>query len=312
MQSDQNKISLFLLLCFFIPTIFIPGDSKAKESAKETSREITIVDNGLYFKIKTNKSLVSEILLELGLSLNREDRIYPDPLEQAYDRIIIERATPITILADGKAKSFNTFQKTTGEVLADTGVILGPDDEINYRLSKFLFTDMEIIVTRVKFGTIKKSLPIPFQTINKKDNTLNWGTTKIAQEGRKGIKEESYQIVYRDGKENQRILQKEEILEKPQDKIILEGTKIVVGEAYRGVASFYRYGDKLTCAATKWPKGAILRVTNLQNNKQVIVTVNDYGPFVPGRIIDLNVPAFKKIAPLGTGVAQVKVEEIIQ
>jgi len=311
MKLPQNKLSLFLLLCFFIPLILIPKELAA-EATREDSKEITIIDNGLYFKIKTKKTLVSEILLELGLSLNREDRIYPSLIEEATARIIIERATPITILADSEKKEINTFSKTVTQVLAETATGLNPDDEINYHPPDPLFTNMEIIITRVKFGILETTVSIPFKTINKKDNTLNWGTTKIAQAGKKGVKQQTYEIIYRDIKESQRILQKEEILEEAEDKIILEGTKVVVGKAYQGIASFYRYGDKLTCAATKWAKGATLRVTNLANNKQVIVTVNDYGPFVPGRIIDLNIPAFEKIAPLGAGLAKVKVEEIIK
>jgi rare lipoprotein A len=41
------------------------------------------------------------------------------------------------------------------------------------------------------------------------------------------------------------------------------------------------------------------------------VQINDRGPFVAGRIIDLDREAFKKIAPLGAGVIDIKMEEII-
>lgn len=283
--------------------------SRAQNTAPE--RTITIIDNGLYFQVKTEKNLVSEILVDLDLSLNPEDRIYPSLNEEALWRIIIERATPITILADGKAKSLVTFAKTAGAALEEAQITLNPDDEVNYAADTSLFSNMEIVVTRIKLGTVTKDVSIPFQTVNKKDDTLLWGKFKIAQEGKTGLKEQVYKVIYKNGEEAKRILEKETILQKPQDKIILEGTKIVLGEANYGIASFYRYGDKLTCASTRFPMGTPLRVTNTANGQAVIVTVNDYGPFVLGRIVDLNIPAFEKIAPLGTGLARVKVEEII-
>jgi rare lipoprotein A len=51
--------------------------------------------------------------------------------------------------------------------------------------------------------------------------------------------------------------------------------------------------------------------TNVDNGKSVIVKINDRGPFSPGRIIDLDKVAFERIASLGAGVINVKMEEIV-
>lgn len=66
--------------------------------------------------------------------------------------------------------------------------------------------------------------------------------------------------------------------------------------------------DSLTCAHRFYPFGTMLKVTNLNNNKSVIVKVIDRGPFGRGRIIDLSWGAAKKIGMLSQGVATVKVE----
>jgi len=306
----KKLIIKIVTLSVFFTAIFLPSfSSYAEDSTPE--RNVIIVDNGLYFQIQTNKKLVSEILVDLGLSLKPEDRIYPSLGEEALGRIIIERATSITILVDGGVKSLTTFAKTAGEALAEAQVSLDPNDELNYSQDTLLFSNMEIVVTRIKLGTITKDVSMPFQTVNKKDDTLLWGKFKVIQEGKNGLKEQVYKVVYENGEETKRVLETETILQKPQDKIILEGTKIVLGEANYGIASFYRYGDQLTCASTHFPIGTPLKVTNTENGRKVIVTVNDYGPFVPGRIVDLNIPAFEKIAPLGAGLARVKVEEIL-
>ena len=65
---------------------------------------------------------------------------------------------------------------------------------------------------------------------------------------------------------------------------------------------------KKTAAHKKMPFGAKVKVTNIKNNKSVIVKINDRGPFVKGRIIDLSRSAFSSIADIDDGVIDVKIE----
>ena len=66
----------------------------------------------------------------------------------------------------------------------------------------------------------------------------------------------------------------------------------------------------MTCAHKTLKFGSKLRVTNPDNNKSVIVTVNDRGPFIRGRDLDLSYGAAKKIGIVKKGVARVKMERI--
>ncbi|MFK8040031.1 MAG: septal ring lytic transglycosylase RlpA family protein [Rickettsiaceae bacterium] len=66
--------------------------------------------------------------------------------------------------------------------------------------------------------------------------------------------------------------------------------------------------DTLTAAHTTLPMPSIVKVTNLSNKKQVIVLINDRGPFVSGRIIDLSAKAAEYLNCKSSGVAKVKVE----
>ncbi len=68
--------------------------------------------------------------------------------------------------------------------------------------------------------------------------------------------------------------------------------------------------QKLTGAHKTLPFGTEVMVTNIQNDKSVKVTINDRGPFVMGRIIDLSKAAAERIGIIRTGVAQVKVEVV--
>ena len=71
------------------------------------------------------------------------------------------------------------------------------------------------------------------------------------------------------------------------------------------------YDHKLNTAAhKKLPFGTKVRVTNLANGKTVVVKINDRGPFVKGRILDLSKSAFSSIANTASGIIEVKIEVI--
>jgi rare lipoprotein A len=68
--------------------------------------------------------------------------------------------------------------------------------------------------------------------------------------------------------------------------------------------------NQLTCAHRTLPLGSVLRVTNLRNNRSVIVTVNDRGPVPESRVIDLSHAAAETLGFSDSGLAPVKVELI--
>lgn len=68
--------------------------------------------------------------------------------------------------------------------------------------------------------------------------------------------------------------------------------------------------NKLTAAHRTYPFGTVLKVTNLRNNKQVTVRVNDRGPYVGGRVIDLSKQAARELGFINSGVTKVKIEVV--
>ena len=104
--------------------------------------------------------------------------------------------------------------------------------------------------------------------------------------------------------------------------ILNSSFKTYAQETQKGKASYYSkratgsrtssgdrlHHDSLTCAHRTHPFGTMLRVTNPQNGKSVVVKVTDRGPYGRGRIIDLSWRAAKKLDILAKGVAMVTVE----
>ena len=65
--------------------------------------------------------------------------------------------------------------------------------------------------------------------------------------------------------------------------------------------------DELTAAHKTLPLPSLARVTNLDNGRSIVVRINDRGPFISGRIIDLTRAAAKKIDMINQGVTKVKI-----
>ena len=91
--------------------------------------------------------------------------------------------------------------------------------------------------------------------------------------------------------------------------------------ASQGLASFYTEGTQtasgekfdtheLTAAHPTLPFGTRLRVTNVATGRSVTVRVNDRGPFVPGRAVDVSYAAAESLGMVGKGVAKVKLDVV--
>jgi len=81
-----------------------------------------------------------------------------------------------------------------------------------------------------------------------------------------------------------------------------EGSPTASGEKYRH--------NKLTAAHKSLPFGTKVKVTNIANNQTVEVVINDRGPYVDGRIIDLSKAAAEQLGFINLGLAEVQVEVI--
>ena len=86
-----------------------------------------------------------------------------------------------------------------------------------------------------------------------------------------------------------------------------------------GIASFYKYEGKtasgeqfkpseLTAAHRTLPFGTRLRVTNVATGQSVSVRINDRGPFIPGRVVDVSLSAAEVLGMVDRGITKVKLE----
>lgn len=106
--------------------------------------------------------------------------------------------------------------------------------------------------------------------------------------------------------------------------LFVVGFQVFAGKVYKSSATASFYGkdfhgkmtsngeafdmNGMTCAHKSLPFDTILKVTNLENGKSVKVRVNDRGPFVVGREIDLSTAAAEKLDMISSGTTKVKIE----
>lgn len=101
------------------------------------------------------------------------------------------------------------------------------------------------------------------------------------------------------------------------------GSEIVTGSlrrhALEGMASYYRHGEKtasgepfdkraLTAAHRTLPFNSLVRVTDRASGRSVVVRINDRGPFIPSRVIDLSEAAAEAIGMTHRGLTPVSLE----
>ena len=90
-------------------------------------------------------------------------------------------------------------------------------------------------------------------------------------------------------------------------------------QTFSGKASYYGGGGRtasgghvgrMTCAHRSLPFGSRVRVTNLMNHRSAVLVVNDRGPFVGGRVLDVSTGAARILGFIGRGIAAVRVSTL--
>ena len=314
-------IGLLITLFAFGGQKLVKSFSKKEIPEPNNSFYVAVNDNGLEFKIPAVKgTTVQNILASSNIKLSRSDLLLPnlDFVISPGSKIIIQRAVLVKIIFDGQEKETAIFGSTVEDALSENKIELAGLDKVKPGLKEPICSGIEIKIIRVTQKIIPEKFEINYQTIEKLNDQMFYGKTRSIQKGKNGEEIKTFKVTYENGKEVKRELISREVIKESLEEIIEKGVKIVIGRVQIGVASWYDYKldgivwskNHLTAASRDFQKRTFLRVTNLANNKSVIVKVNDY-VVNPKVIIDLSSGAFKKIASLWMGKIEVKVEEIL-
>lgn len=275
---------------------------------------VTINDDGRYVELYNVPAQdVGEVIAYYDASISDADRIFPVRDTKIFngDTITIDRDHVVKVEVDGEEKEIHSFREELQNIFVQNNIVVEKNDIVKPGKNTVVREDVDAAIIRVVIKEESETKKIPFKKEEREDDAVNFLKRFTEQKGENGTKEIIYEVAYHDGEEVAREIKSETITKEPITEKIVQGTKVVVGKKHTGACSWYSHTGTLSAANPWMPIGSYARVTNQDNGKSVIVRINDRGPFVPGRIIDLDKVAFEKISSLGAGVINVKMEEII-
>lgn len=266
----------------------------------------------MYTSARSLKGFIEEHSLEGYVSMSNEFSREEYSSRRSASLLEFRKQKNLTITFDGTNKTLSTTDLTVREVLDDNKIIYDADDIVTPALDSAL-TDGSIVIARVTSTSRLETGVITFSTVKKNDSSLPVGQTKVVQQGTNGTEEITYTQTLRDGTVVSEVVASRKTITAPINKVIAVGTKKPVAvkkaaptSSSSGKASFYSHTPG-TCAHKTLPMGTVVTVTNLGNGKSTSCKVADRGPFVEGRIIDLEKGVFSNIASTSTGVINVSI-----
>lgn len=319
-------------------------------------RVVVTIDGKKVVRWTTAKN-VSEVLDQL----NQSD---PDNLVSVSRSLDISRtglsfsmqtAKDVTVTAGGKTQKVSAVG-TVADALKAAKISVDSNDVSKPGLGTPLADGMKITLTMVDQKSQKRRVAVPFSTKRVENPSMAKGVTEIATKGVKGTNEETWTVVYKDGKKVSEKKVSTKVVKAPVTQVVKVGTKKAESSSASSrlnsrsrsnsgstsnagsrsnsgsasnpvtsgstcVASTYGEGDgtaggptasgetfdpsALTAASRTLPLGSTIRVTNVNNGRTVTVRINDRGPYVGGRCLDLSTAAMNAIAP-GQGLVTVR------
>jgi len=246
----------------------------------------------------------------------------------------------VVVTHDGSSQDVMTSAATVGDLLAELGITLDGDDEVMPPLGAP--PGATVTVVRVDVSQQTEERPLAVAEQRRDDAALPKGETRVEQDGAPGMERVVFLVTRRDGRITSKRELSSEIVTPATPRVVIVGRgggrnvpadvdddvplklRIAEGDVpsanpgprenpgfagghQEGGASWYHYKPG-TCAHRTLPKGTVVRVINLATGQSATCTVADRGPFIAGRIIDLDRSVFLAIAGPNQGVVRVRIE----
>ena len=311
-------------------------------------RSVTLVTDGHAVARTTVGGTVEEALRLEGIELPEGAIVRPSPETPVVDamEVSIRRPSVVTLRHDDVQQVVVTTAATVRELLAERGVAWGADDVVEPGLQ--IVPVHRLVVTVHRGGThehrTSERVPPPLEV--HEDPGVALGDEVVLDSGKEGRIDRLYRTVVADGALKGRVLVNETAVDPPRPRVTVRGTKPPAAFApptaapepvappaagppeptvatapeplpsppeppgrrtEEGAASYYLRAGQAAAHPTL-PLGTEVKVINLETGASIHLVVDDRGPYVGGRIIDLSEAAFHAIAPLDAGVISVRVE----
>jgi resuscitation-promoting factor RpfB len=215
---------------------------------------IQINDDGALTTFYTTAPTLGEAMRQAGLVVYLGDYVSPDlgtPVAPGW-QVYIRRSRAATINVDGKTVRTRTRSDTIAGLLAQEGIELKNKDYAIPPATDVVREGANVQVMRVREEFNTESEYIPYETVWQADPSLEIDQRATTQVGAEGVKKRTIRIVYENGREVRRSVDKEWIESPPVSLIYSYGTKIVKRNLTLPDGSSVTYWRKLRILATSY------------------------------------------------------------
>jgi len=216
----------------------IPGEFDVVDPSADTAIEngmeihitraipISLTDGGQTREVYTLSQTVADVLKEQGITYAGFDTVSPAP-EMPVARgmcIDVRRSKTIMYTGDGETLPVSTLMNTVGEMMVALGVSMDENDFTEPSMDTALYEGLEVRLVRVEAITVTEEETVGYTIEEKNTSALTKGKTRVAQNGKNGVRTNTYSVVMHNGEEVSRELVSSEITREPVKKIVEKGT----------------------------------------------------------------------------------------
>jgi uncharacterized protein YabE (DUF348 family) len=284
----------------------IPGKDHQLELIRATLVNLESETGNLQFY--TDGETLGDALQKAGIEVFEGDQLsYPleSPLDGSPLRVELIRAQPVQVHLTDRTITIRTTAETIGEALAGAGVALQGLDYSKPPETEAIPENNQIQIIRVREEILLKQDQIPFTSEYQAADDLELDQLQILNGGEYGLSAQRLRILYENGSEVSRELEKEWVIKEPVNRLIGYGTQITIRTADTpdGQISYWR---KITAWATSYNptcEGCATYTSSGADLKKGVIAVRlDWYRYMKGAHVYIPGYGFASVEDVGGGV----------
>jgi uncharacterized protein YabE (DUF348 family)/3D (Asp-Asp-Asp) domain-containing protein len=190
-------------------------------------KHVSVVVNGRETIVSTKQWVLQRLLDEQAITIGPHDKVSM-PLNASIkdgDRIVVDKAIPLNVKADGKVRTLYTTKKTVQAAIEEANIPIRSQDKIQPSPDTAIWSNMTVSVIRIEKKFTETTHKVPFTVVKKEDPKLEQGKQKVIQTGVEGLIVKRFENTFADG-----VLVSQTMVTKltqtdKVDKIVAVGTK---------------------------------------------------------------------------------------
>ncbi|HEY5667706.1 MAG TPA: ubiquitin-like domain-containing protein, partial [Candidatus Saccharimonadales bacterium] len=226
---------------------------------------VTIVDGNRKTFAYSAAATPRSIAKQAGITVYPEDYISAAPSDNFLTessiglRVVIDRATPVSLFLYGTPTTVRTHAKTVGDLAAEKKIKLAKGDTLSPDAKTPLTDNVQVFVNHngIQTAVVEQDIAMPVQYVE--DDSLSFGTTAVRQQGSVGKLLVTYQIQLVNGIEVNRTMIQQVVVQEPVAQVIARGKAVQIPSDKQAVmrlagisSSDFAYVDYIVSRESGW------------------------------------------------------------